>query len=150
MPAMPPAPDEERVMATQIRRVDYFYVTVEDQPGEAYKVLSHLAEQGVDLVAMTSMPIGPNRTQMTLFPAETDRFAEMAAKAGMVLDGPYPALLVMGDDEPGALARVHAQLSDAGVNVYASTGVASGGAGFGYVLYVRPDEYDRATAALGI
>jgi hypothetical protein len=137
-------------MASQIRRVDYFYATVEDQPGEAYKVLSHLAEQGVDLLAMTSFPVGPNRTQMTLFPAESDRLAETAAKAGMILDGPHPALLVMGDDELGALAGIHARLNDAGVNVYASTGVASGGAGFGYVLYVRPDKYELATTALGI
>jgi hypothetical protein len=34
-------------MAFKIRRVDYFYTTVKDEPGEAYKVLSLLAGLGV-------------------------------------------------------------------------------------------------------
>jgi hypothetical protein len=32
--------------------------------------------------------------------------------------------------------------------VYASSGVADGRGGYGYILYVRPEQYERATAAL--
>ena len=137
-------------MAIEIRRVDYFYCTVEDQPGEAYKVLALLAEQGINLVAMMSIPIGPARTQLTLFPAETNTLTVVAKNTGMVLDVPHPALLVQGDDKLGALADVHASLGSAGVNVFASTGVTVGNKAFGYVIYVRPEQYELATSVLGI
>ena len=37
-------------MAHRIRRVDYFHATVPDQPGEAFRFLSALADAGVDLL----------------------------------------------------------------------------------------------------
>jgi hypothetical protein len=76
--------------------------------------------------------------------------ADAARKASLVIDGPHPALLVQGDDELGALARIHAKIFEANVNVYASSGVADGRGSFGYVVYVRPEEYERAAKALGV
>lgn len=137
-------------MATRIRKVEYFYTTVQDRPGEAYRVLSGLADSGVDLLAMTAIPVGPQRTQLALFPADSAQLRDVSARIGMELDGPYPALLVQGDDELGALARIHERLADANVNVYASTGVTDGDGTFGYLIYVRPDELERAARALGI
>ena len=135
-------------MAHTIRRVDYFYTTVQDQAGEAYVVLSQLAKLGVNLLALTGVPVGPDRTQLTLFPEDSLMMKDAAGKAGLALDGPHPALLVQGDDELGALASVHERLKQASVNVYASSGVADGRGSYGYVLYVRPDEYERAANAL--
>jgi len=66
------------------------------------------------------------------------------------VDGPHPALLVQGDDELGALEGIHETLFEANVNVSVSSGVADGRGGFGYVLYVEPEEYQRATKALGV
>jgi hypothetical protein len=137
-------------MAFTIRRVDYFYATIPDTPGEGYKLLSQLAEFGVNLLAFTAVPVGPMRTQLTLFPEQPDKLREMAQKAGLQLDGPHPALLVLGEDRLGALARIHEQLYGARVNVYASSGVTDGRGGFGCVLYVRPEEIGRAGQALGL
>ncbi len=78
------------------------------------------------------------------------KLQDAASKAGLALDGPHPALLVQGDDELGAFAGVHEKLYQASVNVYASTGVTDGRGSYGYVLYVRPDEYERAAAALKV
>ena len=69
---------------------------------------------------------------------------------GIALDGPHPALLVQGDEELDALADVHTKLQDANVNAYASSGVADGKGSFGYVIYVRPEDYNRAMAALNL
>ena len=121
-----------------------------DQPGEAYKLLTTLANLGISLLAFTAVPIGPLHTHLTLFPEDTGKLAREAQKARLVLDGPHPALLVQGDDELGALAELHKRLSDARVNVYASTGVADGRGSFGYIIYVRPEEYDRAVVSLGL
>jgi hypothetical protein len=137
-------------MAFRIRRVEYFTTAVQDQPGEAYKLLSQLEDMGLNLLAFTAVPVGPLHAQLTIFPEDPLRMADAAGKAGLVLDGPHPALLVQGDDELGALARIHARIYEANVNVYASSGVADGRGSFGYIIYVKPDDFERAAAALGV
>jgi hypothetical protein len=136
-------------MAFTVRRVDYFYTTVEDHPGEAYKLLSMLASVGINLLAFTAVPTGP-RTQLTIFPEDTHMTVDAAKKAGIILNGPQSALLVQGDDELGALSNVHQKLYDANVNVSAASGVGDGRGRFGYVIYVRPNEYEAAARALGV
>src|ERR1700682_1303744 len=139
MTAVPLPPEGgEATMAFHVRRIDYFSATVRDDPGEAYKLLATLANLGVSLLAFTAVPIGPLHTQLTIFPEDTGKLAREAQQDRLVLDGPHPALLVQGDDELGALAEFHRRLSDAQVNVYASTGVADGSGCFGYIIYGRP------------
>ena len=89
-------------------------------------------------------------TQLTIFPEDTGKLTSEARKSGVVLDGPQPALLVQGDDALGTLAEVHMKLYEANVNVYASSGVADGRGSYGYVIYVKPDDYERAVAALEV
>jgi hypothetical protein len=137
-------------MAFRIRRADYYYATIDDLPERGAKLLEDLAERGVNLLAFAAVPIGPTRTQLTLF-AEDDATLEAAARhCGLALDGPHPALLVQGDDELGALARIHALLARADVEVFASSGVTDGRGAFGYVVYVRPADVAKAESALGL
>jgi hypothetical protein len=137
-------------MAYQVGRAEYFYTTVADEPGQALKFLTLLAERGISLLAFTAVPVGPNRTQLTIFPDDVAKTVSEAKKAQLPLDGPYAALLVQGKDALGALAEVHAKLYEARVNVYASSGVADGQGGYGYVIYVRGQDYDAALKALGV
>jgi hypothetical protein len=137
-------------MAFAVRRIDYFYVTITDAPETGYEVLSQLSDQNVNLVAITAVPFGPERTQLTVFPDDTAKMQSAAKQASIPLDGPHPALFVQGKDEVGALARIHEKLHDANVHVFASTGIADGRGGFGYIIYVRPDEYGLAAAALNV
>ena len=137
-------------MAFGIRRVDYFYATVNDPPAEADKLLTLLAELGVSLLAFTALPVGPMRTQFTIFPEDDAKLISAAREAGLDLDGPHPALLVQGDDELGALASVHSQLQEASVDVYASSGIADGRGAYGYIVYVRPEDFERAADALDV
>jgi hypothetical protein len=135
-------------MAYDIRCVEYFYCSVKDQPGEAYKILSILSELGITMLAFHAIPIGPNNTQLTIFPADPNKLISEAKKAGMDLEGPHPAFLVRGDDHLGALSDLHKKLFDASVNIYASNGVTDGEGDYGYVLYVRPEEFERAKETL--
>lgn len=137
-------------MTFQIRRANYYYSMVRDELGAAYRILAQLAELGVDLLAFSAIPIGPSRAQLALFPADAGRLVKAAKDAGLVLDGPHHALLVQGDDELGALASVHARLFEAGIDVYASTGVADGRGSFGYLVYVREDQFEAAARALDL
>ncbi len=137
-------------MAFNIIKVDYFYTSIEDRPGESYKILTLLSEAGVNLLAFTAIPIGPRRTQLSLFPEDTEKMSNAMKKAGFTIDGPHPALLVQGDDRLGALADIHEKLYQANINVYASNGVADGKGSYGYLIYVRSEDYERAASALGI
>jgi hypothetical protein len=137
-------------MPDVVRRVDYFHTTIRDRPGESYQILSQLAEMGLNLVAFTAVHVGPTHTQLTRFPEDSGKMAYVASRAGMKLEGPYQAFLVQGDDKLGALTGIHEALFRADVNVYASSGVTDGRGTFGYLIYVRPESYDRAAEALGV
>ena len=135
-------------MAFRVRRVAYFYVTVNDEPGEAYRLLAQLARLGINLLAFTGVPTGPQRTQLSVFPEDNGRFAAAAKQANLAADGPHPALLVQGDDELGALVDIHLKLSESQINVSASSGVTDGRGGYGYVVYVAPQDFEKAARTL--
>lgn len=137
-------------MATKIRRVEYFYATIKDQPGQAYLFLQQLADLGVNLLAFSAVPVGPNSTQLSIFPEDAKNLTDLARQAGLKLEGPHHAILVQGNDEVGALADIHKRIFQAGVNIYASTGVATDKESYGYLLYVRPETFERAAKALGL
>jgi hypothetical protein len=135
-------------MAAKITKVAYYYVSLRAEPAEGYRLLARLARARVNLLAFSAIPMGPEFTQLVLFPQDSDLLLTVARELDIQLTGPDHALLIQGDDELGALARIHKQLATAGVSVYASSGVSDGMGGFGYVLYVRSDEIDKAAAAL--
>jgi hypothetical protein len=135
-------------MAFSVRPVEYYYVNTRDGIGAAYHVLSAFADRGVDLLAFTAVPSGPDRAQFALFPHDPAQFTAEAGLAQIPVEGPHHALLVHGDDELGRLAGIHERLFEAGVDVYASTGVSDGRGSFGYVGYVREDQFGQAVEAL--
>src|ERR1035437_7567166 len=85
-------------VAFTVKRVEYYYANVRDELGAAYRVLTALAERGVELLAFTAVPSGPGLAQFALFPADPNVLQAEARSAGLELDGPYHALLVQGDD----------------------------------------------------
>jgi hypothetical protein len=137
-------------MTMNIRRVEYFHATVKDLPGEAYKLLAQLATAEVNLLAFNAVPVGPEQTQLVIFPESVESLARAAERTGLILTGPQRAFLIQGDDRLGALVDLHRKLSDASINVYASSGVTDGRGGYGYVLYVRSEHYEDAAVALGV
>lgn len=137
-------------MGATIRGVEYFLTTVYDRPGSAYETLSQLAREDVNLLAFGAIPMGPGHTQLTLFPENTDKLIRAADKLGMTLLGPNKAFLIQGDDHLGALVEFHRKLYDARINIFASSGVTDGKGGYGYVMYLRPEDHENAKTVLGI
>ena len=137
-------------MKHEIRRVDYFYATVRDEPGQALEMLEQMAGLGINLLAFATVPTGPNTTQLTLFPEDSLKLQSVAKKSGMTLIGPHSAFLVRGTDELGALVEVHRKLYGADINIFSSYGVSDGKSCYGYVIYVRPEKYEEAAEALGV
>lgn len=135
-------------MAVHISRVAYYYVMVKDRPGEAYRLLAQLAEQGVDLLAFSAVPMGGESTQLMLFPADTALFTKAGAMMGLQASGPEHAFLITGDNRLGAIAEIHRKLAEAKINVFSSSGVTDEKGGFGYVIHLRPRDYERAAQIL--
>jgi hypothetical protein len=137
-------------MSTQIRAVEYFYTTVLEAGEDACNWLSEIAAAGVNLLAFSAAPVGPNHTQLTLFPSASDQLKVAAVRSGLMLNGPYRAFLVQGDDRLGAIADIHKKLCRAGVDVFASNGITDGSGRFGYLLYVAEHSFNKAAEALGV
>jgi hypothetical protein len=135
-------------MPLHVRTVSYFYTRVEDKPGKAYNVLSRLVSEEINLLAFSAIPYGSGIVELTLFPNSVDDLLSAAREMGWKLSGPQHAFLIQGDDRLGAIADIHRQLLDAGVDIYASTGVTDGQGHFGYVIYIKEGHFDAAAQAL--
>jgi len=137
-------------MAARIRRAAYFHATVRDEPGEAYRLLALLAASHINLLAFNAIPVGQECTQLMLFPEDVELLGRVAPEKGINLSGPHPAFLIRGDDELGALVGIHEQLAAARINVYASCGITADCGRYGYLLYVRPQDFENAALVLGV
>ena len=137
-------------MAMQIRPVEYFYTTVLEAGESACNWLSAIAAAGVNLLAFSATPVGPSQTQLTVFPHAPDQLKVAAVRSGITLNGPYRAFLVQGDDRLGAIADIYGKLCQAGVDVFASTGITDGAGRFGYLVYVGEHDFAKAAEALGL
>jgi hypothetical protein len=134
--------------ALSVRTLEYFYIRVEDEPGRAYELLAKLASEEVNLLAFSAVPYGNNRVELTIFPANSASLLRAAEKFGWTLSGPQHACLIQGDDRLGALAEIQKKLIDAGVSIYASSGITDGNGHFGYVIYFKEGDSEAAAHAL--
>jgi hypothetical protein len=137
-------------MSLTVRSVEYFYVQIHNGHDKAYALLAQLASEEVNLLAFSAVPFGPNRVELTIFPDQSETFIQLSEKLGWKVTGPMHALLVQGDDQLGTLAQIQRMLLDAGISIYASSGVTDGGGRYGYVIYVKEEDHQRAATALGV
>jgi hypothetical protein len=136
-------------VSLNVRSVEYFYIRIEESRERAYELLAQLASEDVNLLAFSAVPFGPNHVELTIFPSRSDKFTQLGEKLGWMVVGPQHAFLVQGDDSLGALADIQRMLSEADVKIYASSGVTDGSGRFGYVIYFKEEDRERASRALG-
>jgi len=136
-------------MADNVRRVEYFYATVPDTPGEGLRLLDVLRKAGVSLLAFSAFPVAGNRAQVDFVPAETEAFLKAAREAGIVLSDMKRGFLIEGMERVGAVADLVKRLADANINITALDAVCAGGGRFGAILWVKPAAYEAAAKALG-
>jgi len=130
------------------RKISYFYTSIDDTVGEGFRLLSRLAARDVDLTAVTAVPFGPCKTQLTLFPTDAARLVAAAKRERLTLDGPHPAILVHGDDQVGAFAEVLAKLAAGKVNVFSAHAMTDRQGGFSYIIYLKPSDITKALESL--
>lgn len=135
-------------MALTVRILDYFYLRIQDKPHKAYQLLSTLASEDINLLAFSAVPYGAHGVELTLFPDRADAFVRLAKKSGWPLTPPQHACVIQGDDYLGAFAEIQRELIDAGVNIYASTGLTDGIGRYAYVIYFKEGDHLAAAHAV--
>ena len=135
-------------MADTVQRVEYFYVTVPNKPGEGARHLVALKDAGINLLAFSGFPEGRG-SQLDFVPADSAAFRRFARAAKWKLTGPKRAFLIAGDDRVGAVADVHSKLAGANINVTAIDAVCGGGGRYGAILWVAPRDISKAAKLLG-
>jgi hypothetical protein len=135
-------------MADVTKRVDYFYVEVHDQPDEAFRIMSALKEHRCDLISCTAFPLKWNRAQISFVPMDAEAFRQAAAAARFKISEKKQALMIQGDDRPGAAAETLKKLADAKINVTAYNATRIGEQ-FAMILWVKQKDYEHAAKTLG-
>lgn len=137
-------------MADEIRRIDYYYVSVPDKPGEGNRILTALHRAGINLLGASAFPHGARKSQLDLIPEDSVAFVKAAKFAGLKLSKKKSGFLIQGDDRPGVIAEITSKLANAKVNI-TSVQVFCGGFGrYGGMLWVKPADLRKAAKALGV
>jgi len=132
-------------MAEDIKRVEYYSVTIAHKLGEGSRLLGTLSAGGVDFTAVWGYPLKAKTAQVDLLPADPAVFKKVAKKAGLTLTK-HAGLLVQGDDKPGAVAEALGKLSAAGLKLHAAQALSSGTGR--YTLLIQLEEEAGVRAGL--
>jgi hypothetical protein len=135
-------------MANSVRSVDYFKLSVRNQPGEACAALDKLKAARVNLLAFTGFPDG-RKAQLDFVPANSKSFLAAARKAKLRVSRAKSGFLIQGSDRVGAICDVLAKLVRRKINVTAVDAISAGGGRFGAILWVKAKDHKRAATALG-
>ena len=135
-------------MADEIRRADYFYITVPNKPGEGARALAGLRDAGVNLLAFSGFPAG-RAAQMDFVPEDAAAFRRATRAAKWKVTGPKKVFLIAGEERPGAVADLVQKLADAKIDVIALDAACAGGGRYGAILWVAPRDVARAAKVLG-
>lgn len=136
-------------MTDQIRRVDYFCVTVSDEPEETARVWAALRGAGVNLLGVSAFPHGAGKSELDLVPEDSDAFRKAAKIAGFKLSGKRTGFLIQGEDRPGAVADAANKLAEANIPIISAQVFCAGSGRCGGMLWVGARDLRRAATALG-
>ncbi len=135
-------------MPDQIKRVDYYYVSVPDKPGGGARILEALAQAGVNLLGFSAFP-SARRSQLDFIPEDSAAFAKAAKAGGLKPSAKKSGFLVQGEDRPGAVAEAVKKLADAKINVTSAQFFCAGSGRYGGMLWVKAPDLRKAAKALG-
>jgi len=133
----------------EVYRVEYYVYMADDKPGEGATLGRKLAQEGVNLYAISAFPASPGKTQVDLVPESADQLTKAAKKHGLSLAGPKTCFLIQGTDRTGAIGDVLGRLGGAGINARATLGACAGGKRYGGLIWVAPKDVESAARALG-
>ena len=136
-------------MPDQIRRIDSFYLTVSNEPGEAARILAALQDAGVTLLGISVLPQGASTSELDLIPEISGALRRAAKTAGLELTRMKTGFLIQNEDRPARVAETARKLAKEEIRDV-SVQVFCGGSGhYGGMLWVGTPDLRRAARALG-
>ena len=137
-------------MPDEIKRIDYYYASVPDKPGEGAQILAALRGAGVNLLGVSAFPHGARRSQLDLIPEDSVQCVKAAKTAGLKLSTKKSGFLIHGEDRAGAVADILSRLAEANLNVTSVQVFCAGSGRYGGMLWVKTTDLRKAAKALGI
>ncbi|MBK5295350.1 MAG: ACT domain-containing protein [Acidobacteriia bacterium] len=137
-------------MPDEISRIDYYYLTVPDKPGEAARILSALHQAGINLRGVSAFPHGARRSQLDCITEDSAAFAKAAKTAGLKLSKKKSGFLIQGEERPGAVAEIAGKLAQANINITSLQAFCAGAGRYGGMLWVKQPDLRKAARALGV
>jgi hypothetical protein len=132
----------------EMAKLEYYSVVVSNKPGKGARVLSALKEAGVNFVAIWGYPVGKGKSKIDLVAEDPAGLKKAAKKLKIELGKKQTAFHVTGEDHPGAVAEVLAELAAKKINVSAVQALCSGNGRFGALVQVAPEDVKKAANAL--
>ncbi len=132
----------------EVTPVVYYMGTIADKPGEGARVLNAFKEAGINLIAFLGYPKARKAEIVIAVEEKAPALGPTARKVGLALGKKQKALLVTGEDRPGALAEIMEKLAGAGINVVSAHAVTGGGGRWGALIAVPPAAMRKALKAL--
>jgi len=126
-----------------IKRFDDQHAILGGDPLQLADVVDEIAHSGIDVLALSESSL-----QIDLITSDSAGLETAAREHGWKLGPKKSAFLVQDEGGPEAVNGILHQLGDARIPVTAMQGISAGGGRFGAILWVKPEDVDRAGAVL--
>ena len=133
-------------MALNVKRVTELAFNVEDRPGMLADITRHLAEAGINLVALLAWSEGGGRARVGCVAEDVGKLKALAAQFGIEVRE-HTLFLLEGEDRVGALVELATELGNAGVNITGVNACANFGR-YTCLLRVADEDVEKAGAVL--
>lgn len=130
-----------------IKRVKYFFLAVEDKPGEVARLCALLKQKGVDLNSLWALGLGIGKAQLYVVARDAQKFENVLNAEGWEFKK-GTCFQIISSDELGVVSDMLGKIGSAGINLLAMDAIAVDGK-VGYYLWSREDEVEKLGKVLG-
>jgi len=136
-------------MPNSVHLAKYYKMMVPHKAGQGIKLLEHLQQSDVNLLAFLAFPGKNGKAQIDCVPVDPAKFTAAAKKAKWNIKGPKACFVINDKDQVGAFVPYAEKLAKAKINIRAAAAVGAGTGRCGAILWVKQKDVEKAAKALG-